>query len=93
MLYDSPLAIQQKNLDQKSFEISGHGKYHRGLSGGNECFRVPLRLLSISPPILLCETSNGSESDWIKTTKKVTMTNDWTSMGGRGHLTKRKHQF
>ena len=43
----------------------------------------PPILIYRSPPILLCETSKGSEFDWIKTTKrKDIMIYDWTSGDG-----------
>ena len=57
-------------------------------------FPVSPRLAFISPPILLCETSKGSECDWIKTTKrKDIVIYDWTSGDRRGHLTNRKRKF
>ena len=57
-------------------------------------FPASPRLAFTSPPILLCEESKGSEFAWIKTTKrKDSMTYDWTSRDGRGHLTNRKRKF
>ena len=52
------------------------------------------RLALISLPILLCETSKGSEGDWLKMTKrKDIMIYDWTGGDRLGHLTNRKGKF
>ena len=51
------------------------------------------RLGFMSPPILLCEMSKGSEFDWIKMTKRNDIMIYWTSGDGLGHLTNKKRKF
>ena len=72
--------------------------FGQGWGGGKTVSGKP-HLAFISPPILLCETSQGSEFHWIKTAKRKEI--DWTMIGprdgtsgdGRGHLKNRKRKF
>ena len=77
---------------------NAYALFGQGRGGGGSASGEP-HLAFISPPILLCETSQRSEFHWIKTAKRkeidwtIIGPRDWTSGDGRGHITNRKRKF
>ena len=49
---------------------NAYALFGEGWEGGGESVSGEPHLAFISPPILLCETSQGSEFHWIKTAKR-----------------------